>query len=377
MMDERLRLLARNLVRRSVSLKRAEHLLIETFDCPDEVTLALIEAARAVGGHPHVALRRSKVMRALQRGAGADQLKQWAASDLDRMKRMDCYIAIRGANNAAELSDVSAADAKAMGQHYATPVHFQQRVNHTRWCVLRWPSPSMAQLANQSTEAFERFYFDVCNLDYGHMRRQAMALVRRMKRTRAVHILGPGDTDLRFSIKGIGVVPCCGDRNIPDGEVYTAPVRDSVEGVVHYNTPTIYNGSSFTGVRLVFRRGKVVEATADQGDPAALRAIFDSDAGARYVGEFAIGFNPHIHEPMKDILFDEKIAGSFHFTPGNAYEEADNGNRSRVHWDLVAIQRPDHGGGTISFDGTVIRRDGEFIAPDLKGLNPKNLLGGR
>ncbi|MSR18128.1 MAG: aminopeptidase [Phycisphaerales bacterium] len=373
MIDPRLTSLARNLVRQSVSLRRGEHLLIETFDCPDEVAVALVAEARAVGGHPHVELRRTRVMRALNNGALDDQLKAWSAIDLARMKRMNCYIAIRGADNVNEMSGVSGQQMQRVAALYQKPVHLDYRVNHTRWCVLRWPSPSMAQLAQKSTEDFEDFYFNVCCLDYRRMGKAASALVKRMQRTDRVHIKGPGANDLRFSIKNIGVVPCCGDRNIPDGEVYTAPIRDSVEGVVHYNAATNYNGNTFEDVRLEFKRGKIVKCSA-RSDTDKLEAIFNTDEGARYIGEFAIGFNPHILEPMKDTLFDEKIAGSFHFTPGNCYKEASNGNKSRIHWDMVCIQRPEYGGGTISFDGEVIRRDGMFVVSDLKPLNPSNLL---
>ena len=231
----------------------------------------------------------------------------------------------------------------------------------------------MAQLAQMSTPEFEDFYFRVCTLDYPKMESAAKKLAQRMSTTNEVHIVGPGDTDLRFCITDIPVHACCGDKNIPDGEVFTAPVRDSVEGVVHYNTPTIYNGVSFQSIRLRFEKGRIVEATADSSNNEELEKIFDTDEGARYVGEFAIGFNPHILEPMKDILFDEKIAGSFHFTPGNCYDDASNGNDSEIHWDLVCIQRPEYGGGTIAFDGEIIRKDGIFVAEELKGLNPENL----
>jgi aminopeptidase len=224
----------------------------------------------------------------------------------------------------------------------------------------------MAQLAGTSTEAFEDFYFDVCTLDYRRLQPGMKALKALLERTDRVEIKGPG-TDLRFSIKGIPAVICGGDRNIPDGEVFTAPVKDSVEGHVSFNAPTIYQGTSFDGIRLDFRRGKIVEATSNE--PKKLNDILDSDAGARYIGEFSLAFNPRILQPMRDILFDEKIAGSFHFTPGQAYEEADNGNRSQVHWDMVSIQRPEYGGGEIYFDGKLVRRDGEFLPKQLRSLN--------
>jgi aminopeptidase len=228
----------------------------------------------------------------------------------------------------------------------------------------------MAQQAGMSTGAFEDFYFDVCTLDYAKMAKDLQPLVARMDAAREVRITGP-ETDLAFSIAGIPVVPCFGTMNIPDGEVFTAPVRDSIEGHIRFNTPTIYQGASFDGVRLEFRAGKVVKADCAGGDAEKLRRIFDADEGARYTGEWSIGCNPKILSPMRDILFDEKIAGSFHLTPGNAYDEADNGNKSRIHWDLVQIQRPEYGGGTIAFDGEPIRVDGAFVPDELRVLDPE------
>jgi aminopeptidase len=364
--------LAELLIGHSVRLAAGEHVLIESFDVPDEMAIEVIRAARKVGGHAHVALRSNRILRALQLDAAEENLKVWADYDTHRMKTMDAYIALRGAHNVSELAGIPDEQMQLHARLYARPVHFEQRVPHTRWCVLRWPTPAMAQLARMSTEAFEDFYFDVCTLDYTRMASAVEPLAERMRRTDRVHIKGPGDTDLTFSIKGIEAVPCAGTHNIPDGECFTAPVRDSVNGVIHFNTPTIYNGVSFEDVRLEFKDGAVVKATcADNAE--TLNAILDTDEGARYVGEFSLGFHPHIKQAMKDILFDEKIDGSLHFTPGRAYAEADNGNRSDVHWDLVLIQRPDAGGGTIHFDDELIRKDGRFVTEDLTALNPEAL----
>ncbi|UCD76873.1 MAG: aminopeptidase [Phycisphaerales bacterium] len=373
MQDPRIEKLADVLINFSTRIEKGEHLLIEIFDAPEEMALALVRACRKAGGYPHVAVRQNRVMRALIADADDENLKVWADCDLHRMEQMQAYIGLRGSDNVSEMSGIDDDQMKKYGKAYLTPVHFEQRVKNTKWCVLRWPTPSMAQLAEKSTEEFEDFYFNVCTLDYARMDKAAQALVERMNNTDKVQIKGPGDTDLTFSIKDIPTVPCCGQMNIPDGECYTAPVRDSANGVIHFNTPTIYNGVSFENIRLVFKDGKVVEATC--GDDAALNSILDTDEGARYVGEFAIGFNPYVLEAMKDILFDEKVAGSLHFTPGRAYDEAPNGNESEIHWDLVLIQRPEYGGGEIIFDGEVVRKDGLFVTDDLKALNPDALMG--
>ena len=364
MHDPRFDKLAQLLVEYSTRLKRNETVLIEAFDIPDEMTVALIRAARKVGAIPFTQVQRARISRELALGASERQLNLTAIHELARMKRMDAYIALRGSNNITELSDVPPEQMKLV-MRKMRPVQ-DHRVKKTKWVVLRWPNPSMAQLAGMSTEAFEDFYFDVCTLDYRKLQPGMKALKKLMEKTDRVEIKGPG-TDLRFSIKGIRSIVCGGDHNIPDGEVFSCPVRNSVEGYITFNAPTVYQGTGFDGIRLEFREGKIVEATGNETEK--LNKILDSDPGARYIGEFSLAFNPYILKPMRDILFDEKIAGSFHFTPGQAYEEADNGNRSQVHWDMVNIQRPEYGGGEIYFDGKLVRRDGDFLPRELRSLN--------
>src|SRR6478609_680785 len=297
MHDARYDKLARILVEYSTRLKRNETALIETFDVPDEMTIALVRAARNAGGIPLAQVYRARLSRELALDATERQLNLTSIHELARMKKMDAYIAVRGSHNITELSDVPPEQMKLVAKKMRPVIDW--RVKKTKWVVLRWPSPSMAQLAGMSTEAFEDFYFDVCTLDYRKLQPGMKALKALMDKTDRVEIKGPG-TDLRFCIKGIGAVICGGDRNIPDGEVFSCPVRNSVQG---------------------------------------------------------------------DVLFDEKIAGSFHWTPGQAYEDADNGNRSQVHWDMVNIQRPDYGGGEVYFDGKLIRKNGEFLAKQLRSLN--------
>ncbi len=368
MTDPRYKKLANLLVNYSTELKKGERILLDMIDVPDEFTVELVRAVRAAGATPFVETRHTRVGREQLLGMTEAQAADMRDLEMFRMKKMQAYIAIRGADNMNETSDVPS-DRMKLYSKTIRPVQ-DYRVNKTRWCVLRWPTPSMAQAASMSTEAFENLYFDVCTMDYAKMGRAMVALEKRMKKVDQVHLVAPG-TDLKFSIKGIGAKMCKGDRNIPDGEVFSCPTLTSANGVITFNTPTLYSGTKFDNVKLELKHGKIVNATAN--NTKRLNEILDTDKGSRFIGEFAIGFNPHILNPMCDILFDEKIAGSLHFTPGQAYEDCGNGNKSAIHWDMVLIQRPEWGGGEIWFDGELIRKDGVFLPKDLKPLNPENL----
>jgi aminopeptidase len=368
-MDPNYEKLAAVLTGHSTKLQQGERVLIDAFDIPDAMVIALIRSAREHGAVPFVNIQHARVSRELVDQVVPGQFETKVSWDLAQMEKMDAYIAVRGSDNIFETSDLDSAKLTQV-MRAMKPV-LDHRVNKTKWVVLRWPTPSMAQQAMKSTESFEEFFFRVCTQDYSRMTEGMEALVALMNKTDLVELRGPG-TDLRFSIKGIGAIASGGEHNIPDGEVFSCPVIDSVEGEITYNAPTIYQGVSFDKIHLKFEKGKVVHA--ESNNTVRLNEILDSDEGARYIGEFAIGFNPHILEPMRDILFDEKIAGSFHFTPGQAYEQADNGNRSQVHWDMVQIQRPEYGGGEIWFDGELVRKDGLFLKGELKKLNPDYLL---
>ena len=368
MTDPRYSKLAKLLVNYSTELKKGDRILLDMIDVPDKFTVELIRAVRASGATPFVETRHTRVGREQLLGITEQQAKDVRDLEMFRMKKMQAYIAIRGADNMNENADVPG-DRMKLYSRVIRPVQ-DYRVNQTRWCVLRWPTPSMAQAAGMSTEAFENLYFDVCTMDYAKMGRAMGPLEKLMAKTNRVRLVAPG-TDLSFSIKGIGAKMCKGDRNIPDGEVFSCPVKDSVNGTIQFNTPTLYAGTKFENVRLVLKDGKIVEATAN--NTKRLNEILDTDAGARYIGEFSLGFNPYILSPMCDILFDEKIAGSLHFTPGQAYEDCGNGNKSAIHWDMVLIQRKEWGGGEVWFDGELIRKDGIFLKKELKPLNPANL----
>ena len=324
MIDERIVRLATRLID-AVNLQSGENILIECTDTPSSISAALTVVAASRGANPIVRTFDSVVEQKFIATASKAAKENRAKHELAVMKDMQAYIAIRGANNAFEMASI---DGQTVAEYkqIMKPV-LRYRVDHTKWCVTRWPNAAMAQEAKMSTENFEDFYFDACLVNYAEMAESAKPLVDLMNKTKKVHIVAP-DTDITFSIEGIPAIPCCGEKNIPDGEVFTAPVKDSVNGRISYNTPTVYLGKPFSNIQLDFENGKIVKATCGSGDQKSLDAIFNSDEGARYVGEFAMGLNHKVNRPMCDILFDEKIAGSIHFTPGNAYQEAPNGNSS-------------------------------------------------
>lgn len=372
MLDPRVTQLCDLLCDHSMKLGPEDRVLVHAFDMPDEVVAELVRCAHARGAQVVVRLDSQKVSRRLMLGMNEPNTRLIADIELHEMQRMTAYVGLRGAANVFEASDVPIPTRQMWQKLHATPVHMETRVAKTKWVVLRWPTPSMAQQASTSTEAFEDFYFRVCTMDYAKMARAVEPLRDLMDRTDLVQLKGPG-TDLSFSIKGIGSKPCVGHRNIPDGECFSCPTPDSAEGVVAYNTVSLYQGAEFKNIRFVCKGGRIVEATAgDQTE--ALNKILDTDPGARVFGEWSLGFNPHVLHPMKDTLFDEKIAGSFHLTPGHSYPPpGGNGNQSAIHWDIVCIQRPEYGGGEVWFDGRLIRKDGLFVVDELLDLNPDRL----
>lgn len=375
MKDPRNDKLANILVNYSCRVKKGDmvYIAIKGIDAL-ELGKAVIRKVTETGGVPFWYYNDESMARQFLMRFSPSQLKKYAAFQMGMVKKTDCYISIAGSENAFDLADVPPEKMKIFREIYWKPVFADHIIKNARWVALRFPNSAMAQLAQKPQEVLEDFFYDVCCIDYKKMSKAMDPLVKLLNKTDKVQIKGKG-TDLTLSIKGIKVVKCDGQRNIPDGEVYTAPVKNSVNGVISYNTPSLYEGTVFENIRFEFKNGKIVKATCSANEDK-LNKILNTDAGARYVGEFSLGVNPMIKEPMKDTLFDEKIDGSFHFTPGRSYDEAPNGNTSAIHWDLVCIQRPDYGGGEIWFDGKLIRKDGRFVVPSLKGKFTRKNLGG-
>jgi len=352
--DPRVTELARNLLDYSLKIKKGEVVYLDLIGGDTRpLGQELVRLAAERGAIPFWNAFDDELAKPFFEQASEEQHRAFAAFHKAIMERVDAYLGVRGPVNPFEQGDLTAEQKRNKQRFFMEEVHMRTRLKK-RWCVLRWPNAAMAVLAKRSSAAFEDFYFRVCNLDYRAMSRAMDPLVERMKRTDRVRLLGPG-TDLEFSIRGLPVIKCDGALNIPDGEVFTAPVRDSMNGVITYNTSSVYQGVSFRDVRLEVRNGRITRASAPDHE--------------KELGEFAIGVNPFVLEPMNDTLFDEKIKGSIHLTPGNAYDDCNNGNRSGVHWDLVLIQRPEHGGGEIWFDGELVRKDGRFVPDELAPLD--------
>ncbi|MCH8567076.1 MAG: aminopeptidase [Balneolales bacterium] len=358
--------LAENLLSHSCDLKKGEHVLIQLVGLNGiGLVRALCRGARERGAIPFVKLEDTETNRILMETGDTEYWQKQAHTDqLPLMKQMDAFIGIRAAENIYENSSIGSAQNKAYSDHFLVPVHFEERVNNTKWCILRYPSPAFAMNAKMPTQDFAEFYYKACLLDYEKLRKAMLPLEERLRKTDEIRLKGEG-TDIRFSVKNQNWIPCYGTRNIPDGELFSSPIIDSVEGEISY-APSVYQGKPFEFVKLRVKQGKVVDF--DSSDNEGLRQILETDEGASRFGEFSFGTNPVIEKPMYDILFDEKIYGSNHLTLGQDYDIAPNGNHSSVHWDLVCI------GADVYLDGDLARKGRIFVSEELKGLNPDQFL---
>lgn len=358
--------LASQLLNHSTELQPGENIMLQLIGLNGiGLIRALAEQVRELGAHPFIKIEDAETNRLLLENGDEQFWTNQAETDqLPLMKQMDAFIGIRAAENIYENSSVPKQANDAYSKHFLQPVHFKQRVEHTRWVVLRYPSAAFAMNAKMPTDRFAEFYYNACLFDYEQLRQAMLPLEEQLRKTDMIHLKGEG-TDIEFSVKGQNWIPCFGKRNIPDGELFSSPIIDSVNGHITY-APSVYQGKPFEFVKLEVKDGVVTGF--DSSNNAALEEILDTDEGARQFGEFSFGLNPVIEKPMYDILFDEKIYGSNHLTLGKDYAIAPNGNSSNIHWDLVCI------GADVFFDGKLVRKGRQFVKEELKGLNPEALL---
>lgn len=364
-MKDKLDILANKLVNYSLKVKENERVLINTYVNDEYFIKKIIDYIIKNKGIPFVRLNNNNINTYLLSKTLDNKYKELKKHSENDVDDYDAFIHIRYSLNDYNNKDINNEILKEVA--ITTKDSDYIRINERKWILINYPSPTDAYKAKMSTDSYNEYALDVMVYDYEQMKKDLEPLKELMEKTNMVRIIGV-NTDIEFSIKNMPVIPCIGEANLPDGELYTAPVKDSVNGIITYNTPSPYRGNIYNNISLVFKDGKIVSANCN-GNKKELNDIFNTDEGAKYVGEFSFGLNPLIKEPMGDILYDEKIIGSIHFTPGQAYKDAYNGNDSGIHWDLVLIQREEYGGGEVYFDHTLIRKDGKFVLPELIHLN--------
>lgn len=349
----KLRNLAGVIVNYSLGLKKGENLVLKGhgFDTYPLVKEIYREAVK-VGAHVDVRFGTNELGRIFMEEASDEQMKHLTSLDKQVAKSYDAMVQIVGYENRYELTDV---DGDKLAARAVAMKPLGDILQETRWCLLYYPNAASAAVAQRSTEEWEDFVLDSCLLDWKKVEKLEERFIELLKKVSLVRVVGE-ETDLSVRIKGQKWRACCGRRNLPDGEVFTGPVRDDVNGVIRYNTPSHYSGHDFGWVKLWLEKGKVVKEESD--NLAGLQEILATDKGARFFGEFAFGLNKNIKKPTKMILFDEKMEKSLHMALGKCYKECPNGNDSAIHWDLIF--RFKEAKAKIYFDGVEVFGGGKW-----------------
>lgn len=355
--DERIINIAKTVTKYSINVQKGEKVLIKASIDSKELVMELVKDIYELGGYPYVRLCDEEIERCIYEGATKELFQIGFSWDEKMYDEIDCYIMIRSIDNDAELSEI---DSNKILQNAIVGQKITDKViQNKKWCLLQWPTKGTAQNLKMSYDKCVDYMFNACTADYNEISLIGNKLRKIMLKTDRVKILKEG-TNLEFSIKNCEVAVTAGKYNLPDGEVATAPVINSLNGYITFNTKSIYNGTLFSNVKLTFKNGKIININADN-DIKNLEKIFDTDYGSRYIGEFAFGLNPLTTKVIGIALYDEKIKGSIHIAAGKSLPGlCDNGNRSAIHWDLVQIHTKEHGGGKIYFDDRIIMEDGVF-----------------
>lgn len=358
---------AEHLIEKSVKLQKGENLLIDIININSmPLVYELIEKVREKEANVYTNIVDKKLLAKLLKNTNNNELKIWAEIDEYRMKKMDAYIGITSLTNKYDMKNVSSDNLNLYAAEHTYKVHLKERVENTKWCILNYPTELAAEASGMDDDEYFEFWGKANVMNYENYMDNIIKLKDLLDNTDNIRIVGK-DTDLTFSVKDIPTTPCLGEYNLPDGEVFTAPVKDSINGYIKYNTKTMYNGVEFENIFFRFKDGKIVESYSDINNEK-LEQILNIDEGARYIGEFAIGLNKEIKNLVQNTLYDEKIAGSFHFTPGSAILESNNGNESKIHWDIVYLEKDDEE-SKMYFDDVLIRERGQFVIDELKPLN--------
>ena len=355
-MDRRWKAVGEVLAGHSTGVQPGERVMIamvETATFP--LALAVYEACVKAGAYPQVQFLSETLRRSLLK-YGSPQQHGWLPEiEAQGMGWADVYFGLRGASNLHQLNDVPSA-ALAANQDVMGRIS-TLRWQNTRWCLVRVPNAALAQQAETNLETLEEMFFAACLMDYERASQQWQEQARRLRGTRQVRVCDGGETDLRFSVAGREWRVFDGRINMPDGEIYTAPVNATLNGRIHFELPGVLSGRLVEDIRLEWRDGELVHASAATHEDFLLR-ILQTDAGASRLGEFAFGLNPHVDRFCKDILIDEKIGGTIHIALGRAYPECGGVNASSIHWDLIKDLRQR---GTVYVDDRPVLEGGRLV----------------
>ena len=371
MLDARLKKLAGVLVNYSTVVQSGDLVMISAPPIAEPLAIEIYKAALAAGGHPQLKLVPDELTELMLKYGSDQQLKYLSPLRVHEVETIDVNIGIWAETNTRALSNTDSAKHAAMSAA-RKPIfsRFLERVakNELRWTGTIFPTNASAQDAAMSLAEYEDFVFGAGLLGepdpveaWRSVARKQQTAVELLSGKRQLHLESANGTDLSMSIEGRKWINCCGKENFPDGEIFTSPLEDSVEGTIVFSFPAMHMHQECDGVRLRFEKGLVVEATAEKGEDF-LNAMLDQDAGARRVGEFAIGCNYGISRFTRNTLFDEKIGGTVHLAVGASLPESGGSNQSALHWDMVCDLR---GGGKVTVDGEIVYRDGKFVGIDL------------
>lgn len=352
-MDERIIKLAKILVHYSARVKKGESVQIVSDANAAPLVTAVYEEVVKAGAYPRLHVGIDGLAYIFYKNAQEHQLKHFPEVDMFEIKKTDAIIYIDGSSNKREMSSIEPKK-MAMRRKVLEPIS-KYRVKHTKWVITLYPTHAYAQDADMSLSEFQEFVYGATNQDWEKISKQMTRKQSYLQKCKTIRIRGK-DTDISMSVKGMKWVLGNGRHNMPCGEIFTAPVPNSVEGYITYDYPAVYSGKEVDGIKLEFRNGKVVRMVARKNEDF-LKQMISMDAGACYLGEFGIGTNYGIRKFIKNILFDEKIGGTIHLALGQAYEECNGKNKSALHWDMIKDLRQ---GGEIIANGKIIQKNGKF-----------------
>lgn len=371
MMDQRLKQMAKTVINYSLNIQPGEKVLIDSTKNCSEMIKYMIKLIADRGAIPLVMLKETDIKRSLIINGCKEQFELMKTQEETILNKVDVYINMIDSDNCFDMSDIPSEKRALYQKYYFQPINFEIIVPKLRWITVDYPSISSAQQFGMSTDEYENYFFDAVNVDYEELGKKMQKLKELLDKGKHIQIESP-NVNLSFNIDNLCSEVCSGKINLPDGEVFIAPTINSANGEIEFNVPSRYQGSSFEKIKLFFQDGRVVNYSS-QTNYEKLAEILESDEGNKYIGEFAIGTNPNINRPRSNILFDEKMLGSFHIALGNSHSLSDNGNKASIHWDMVNVLTENYGGGRIILDDEVIQENGIFVHHDLKELNSKVL----